>query len=119
MVQIMNKGQWLDDLLDELEWTPARLSRESGLDSAVISNIKNGKRNTGIDVARKIAKATKLPESDIMRRAGILPPAKEKEILIERILHEMEDLSPEDKADVIEFIEFKARRKRKSNHKVQ
>lgn len=117
MVQTMNKGQWLDDLLNELDWTPAKLSHESGLDSAVISNIRNGKRGTGLDVARKIAKATRRPEGEILRRAGILPPAKEKEELIELILHELDTLPPEDREDVIEFIKFKARRKRNTNHK--
>ncbi len=71
MEKTMNKGQWLDDLLEEIEWTAADLSRATGLDSAVISNIRSGKRGTGIDVARKIAKATKHPEQEIFQRAGI------------------------------------------------
>lgn len=55
------KGQWLNDLLEDAGWTPADLARATGLDSAVISNIRNGKRGTGADTALKIAHALKLP----------------------------------------------------------
>ena len=41
------KGQWLNDLLEDAGWTPADLARATGLDSAVISNIRNGKLGTG------------------------------------------------------------------------
>lgn len=112
MNEMLNSGQWLDDLLNELNWSAADLSRATGLASAVISNIRTGKRGTGLDVAKKIAKATMRPEGDIMRRAGILPPVKEKEELSEKILHDLSMLLPEEQRDVLEFIEFKARKKK-------
>jgi hypothetical protein len=41
----INKGQWLDDLLKELDWTSADLARKSGLDSAVALIVMGGSRN--------------------------------------------------------------------------
>ena len=96
-----NKGQWLDELLDEMEWTPAQLSRASGLDSAVISNIKNGKRNTGIDVAKKIADATGRPENEIFERAGLTKESNQDK-WVRRVEHKLEQIKDENDRRTIE-----------------
>lgn len=69
----MKKGNWLDQLLDDMKWKPADLARATGLDSAVISNIKNGKRGMGIDTAVLIGKATNRRPEVILRMAGEFP----------------------------------------------
>lgn len=96
----MNKN-WLDQLLDEMGWTPAQLSRESGLDSAVISNIRNEKRNTGIDVAKKIANATGRPENEIFERAGLMKESKQDQ-WIRRVEHKLEQITDENDRRTIE-----------------
>lgn len=117
MTNAANKGRWLDELLVEMGWTSADLARASGLDSAVVSNIRNGKRGTGFDTALKIAKALKLPPEQIYQAAGLLPPKITKSWLIERIIEEMEDLLPEDKEDVMDFIEMIRKRREKKRRK--
>ena len=107
MENTIAKGQWLDDLLDELGWTPADLSRATGLDSAVISNIRSGKRGTGLDTALKIAKAAKRPPEQIYRRAGLLPPAIHIDEDMEQILHEIEKLPKADREEILAFIRMK------------
>ena len=103
MEKTTNKGQWLDDLLNELGWTSARLSLESGLDSAVISNIRNGKRNTGIDVAKKIADATGRPENEIFERAGLMKESTQDR-WVRRVEHKLEQITDEDDRRTIEGL---------------
>ena len=54
----LDERNWLDILLQEEDITQADLARASGLDSGTLSNIRNGKRRMGVDVAERIAKAT-------------------------------------------------------------
>lgn len=66
-----NKGQWLDELLKEAGITAADLERATGVDSSVISNIRNGKKGIGTDVAEKFGEALNLDPGDILRAAGV------------------------------------------------
>lgn len=107
------KGQWLDDLLNELKWTPAELSKASRLDSAVISNIRNGKRDVGIDTAVAIGKAVgKKPEA-ILRMAGKLPPDININGTLEDIINQTSVLSASDQAEILSFIRWKNNQRKK------
>ena len=97
-----NKGYWLDRLLEEMQWKPADLSRATGLDSAVISNIRNGKRGLGIDTAVLIAKATKRSPEQILRMAGDFPEVNMDE-WIEEQSHKMSLLTA-DKRPIAEKL---------------
>lgn len=66
-----NKGQWLDELLKEADMSAADLERATGVDSSVISNIRNGKKGIGMDVAEKFGDALDLDPGDILRAAGV------------------------------------------------
>jgi len=68
--------EWLLSKLDELKWKQADLVRESKLDSAVVSNIINGKRKVGKVTATAIAHALQLPPELVFEKAGLLPPTK-------------------------------------------
>ncbi len=98
------KGRWLGDLLEQLGWTPADLSRATRLDSAVISNIRNGRREVGIDTAIVIGKAVGKSPETILRLAGKLPPAVEVDEEIEQIIHESEKLNKTDQGEVLAYI---------------
>lgn len=107
MDNITHKGQWLTDLLDELGWTPADLVRATGLDSAVISNIKNGKRGVGPTTAKKIGKATNRRPEEILRLAGELEPEPTQDSTLYRITHLYHTLKDEtNKTRALEFLEF-------------
>ena len=101
----MRVDNWLEELLEELGWSPSDLSRASGLDTAVISNIKNGRRNTGPEVAKKIAKATGRTVADIYERAGILPSqAATKDKWVRRIEGKLEQIQDENDRRTIEGL---------------
>lgn len=68
-----NFGDWLMGELDRRDWKQADLARASGLDSAVISNLINGRRNPGQDTCTAIAKGLGYPVETVFRGAGILP----------------------------------------------
>jgi len=55
-------------------WRQAELSRQSKLDTAVISNLINDRRGPGPDTCKAIAKAFKMPVDTVYRAAGLLPP---------------------------------------------
>lgn len=114
ILSMENKGKWLDILLDEKGWTPADLSRETGIDSAVISNIRNGKRGTGYDTATKIAHALKLPIERVYRASGLLPPSAETDEETEQIIYESSKLNPQDRAEVIAYIRMKQNLRKKN-----
>lgn len=112
------KGRWLDELLKELNWTPADLSRATGLDSAVISNIRNGKRGVGTSTATKIGKATNRPAEEILRLAGEIestPPEDETLYRINHLYHTLRE--PSSKLRALEFFEFLAQQEEKSDRK--
>jgi len=112
------KGKWLDDLLVELNWKPADLSRITGLDSAVISNIRNGKRGVGTVTAEKIGKATNRSTEEILRLAGEIegtPPKDETLYRIEYLYHTLREESS--KARALEFFEFLSQQEKKSDRK--
>lgn len=116
MDNTLTKGQWLDDLLKQLGWTPADLSRATGLDSAVISNIRNGKRGVGTSSAAKIGKATNRPTEEILRLAGEIetaPPKDETLYRIEHLYHTLREDSSKQRA--LEFLEFLTQQEGKNN----
>jgi len=71
--------KWLDILLDDAGMTPSDLARATGLDTAVISNIRNGKRGLGIKTATLFASALGRDVSEILKLASGKTPAENKE----------------------------------------
>jgi len=103
----MENKHWLDDLLDDLGWTPADLARATKLDSAVISNIRNGKRDVGLETSITIAKATNRSPESILRMAGKLPARPETDEELEKVLYEIAKLPKDDQREVLAFIRMK------------
>jgi transcriptional regulator with XRE-family HTH domain len=94
LLSMDNNTSWLDDLLDEMGWTPADLARASKIDSAVISNIRNGRREIGIETAVALAKATKKKPETILRMAGKLPKSPDTDDWVDDMSHKLTLLSP-------------------------
>jgi transcriptional regulator with XRE-family HTH domain len=91
-----NFEKWLADQLKQREWKPADLARESGLASAVISNILNGHRNIGKKTGKAIAHALKLPVDLVFEKAGLLPPKLELSPIKRKLLHLTDGLPDSD-----------------------
>lgn len=100
-----NFSEWLKKELNDRNWKQADLVRESKLDSAVISNIINGKRKAGESTARAIAKALGLPVDYVFEIADILPKKNELSPARRKLLHMSEDLPDSDVELAITMLE--------------
>lgn len=98
-------ADWLKNELVKRNWKQADLVRESNLDSAVISNIINGKRNAGETTARAIAIALKLPPDFVFEKLGILPQKAELSAIKRKLLHLTEGLPESDVELAISLLE--------------
>jgi len=96
--------QWLTEELAARGWKQADLAREAGISTTAVSAIFSGRHNTGTAVAIKIANAFECPAETVFRAAGILPPSKETDEVVHRIIHDMEGLSLEDRELVSAYI---------------
>ena len=68
-------SRWLLEHLEHKGWTQSELARQANVNQVTISNIINGNRGLGLDVAIKIADALSIPRSEILKQMGILPPS--------------------------------------------
>lgn len=105
-----NFGDWLNKEIKRRKWRQADLARAANLDTAVISNLVNGKRGPGEDTCTAIAKAFDLPPETVFRAAGLLPPAPEITPVMERALYYLSQLDPEDQERVMLYLEVLASR---------
>jgi transcriptional regulator with XRE-family HTH domain len=73
-------SRWLLENLERKGWTQSELARQANVNQVTISNIINGNRKLGLDVAIKIADALSIPRSEILKQMGILPPSPPTDI---------------------------------------
>ena len=100
-------GEWLSLQLNERRWRQADLARAANLDSAVISNLVNGRRGPGEDTCRAIAHAFGLPAESIYRAAGLLPELPTMDEAMREILeYKLGELTLAQREEVLRFIEF-------------
>ena len=62
-----NIRDFLEKEMGRYGWKQADLARASNLDSAVISNIINGRRRMGEETGKAIARALQLPPEELFR----------------------------------------------------
>lgn len=79
----MKFGDWLQNEMDSRDMSQADLSRSSGLTTAGVAYLVNGKRNPGQDACIKIAHALRLPPETVFQAAGILPARKDVDPWVE------------------------------------
>lgn len=104
-----NFGSWLQAEIDKRGISQADLSRISGLTTAGIAYLINGRRNAGQDACNKIASALRLPPETVFRAAGLLPPISEIDELKAQMLDLTADMSREEQREVIEYLRMKRR----------
>jgi transcriptional regulator with XRE-family HTH domain len=100
-----NFADWLKQELENRSWKQADLVRLTNLDSAVISNLINGKRKSGENTARAIARAFNLPPEFVFEKAGLLPPKPELSPIKRKLAHVANDMPDSDIEMVISLLE--------------
>jgi transcriptional regulator with XRE-family HTH domain len=101
-------SDWLSDQMEKEGITQAELSRRSGVTRSTINSVMTGRRNAGADLCRSIAKGLNLPPADVFAAAGLLPQSVEDN-LVNTIAHLSDQLPPEERMGVIEFIKMRLR----------
>lgn len=71
---------WLDAELKARNWTPADLSKKSGVSRSTLTLLFKGERNPGAEVCQKIARAFGVDEDIVFVKAGIMNPRRKEEI---------------------------------------
>jgi transcriptional regulator with XRE-family HTH domain len=100
-------GEWLEEQLKAQKMRPVDLVRASGLDSGVVSNLINNRRNPGIDSCKAIAQALKLPITEVMTAAGIIPERPDGNPIIESTTNVMSSLSKEDQLEILQYAKLR------------
>lgn len=100
-------GKWLSNKLIDLDMKPADLTRLSGYDSGVLSNLINGRRQPSVDTCKTIAKALNIPLEEVYRAANILPARPDIDAVTEAILTLLQDLQNGEKKDILEYAKLR------------
>lgn len=104
---------WLQKELNDRGWTQADLSRFSNLSTAAISRMMTGARGIGPDACLAIANALRIPPEIVFRAAGLLPPKPDDEVTLEEWLYVLDQLSEEDRDELLNIARLKIERREK------
>lgn len=106
-------GEWIDLQNAKRGWKPADLARASGLDTGVISNLRNNKRQMpAVESCRALSEAYQIPVKEVFIAAGILNEEDERtrgyDPLTEAITFLVSHLNDEEKQDILDYARFKS-----------
>jgi len=96
------------------DMSQADLARGAGVTRTAISDVVNGRRNPGRELATSIAKAFSLPPEQVFRAAGFLPPVAKMNEEIEQIVHKVGQLNKQDQQEVLAYIRMKKNIRKKN-----
>lgn len=103
-------GDWLSERLAERNMKPADITRATGLDSGVLSNIINNKRQQpSVDSCRAIAHALEIPLEEVYRAAGILDEKPNTDPITDAVLNLMGNLDTKEKQEILEYARLRSR----------
>ena len=100
-------GEWIRGGLDELGQTQIWLAERIGVQAPQVSRIISGKSEAPPDVLSAIADALGKPRIQAYRAAGYLEKLPRSDEIAEVIIHEMSDLTPQEKDELLMFIKMK------------
>ena len=107
-------NEWLLEQMTERDWTQADLARASGLNRQSISDYINLRRpNPDPQALVAIAHGLNISPITVFRKAGLLPAGPADEIKFEDWKYLLDQMSPEDKAELRQIAEMKIERRKK------
>lgn len=109
--------EWLNNEIKLRGFSLAELARLSGVSKGAISNILNGHRNPTAESLEGIAHALGLPAETVYRKAGLLPEGDFRQVAAEVLGYKLDELTPNQLDELIEYIEFMQRRDARSGGK--
>lgn len=99
-------SNWILRKLDEKQWNQAELSRKSGLTRTTISDIISGKAKAGFDSCAGIANAFRMPVTEVLQQAGLIPKIPEATAKEAQLIHMFRSMDDQDKKTIMNMAEF-------------
>lgn len=100
-------SEFLTEEMQRRGWTQADLAKAAGVNRQVISTYVNRQRQKpDIDVLIAISRALHIAPENVLRAAGLLPPASENIAEKEDLLHLFDQMSKEKKKDLLNYAQF-------------
>lgn len=99
-------SDWLSDELAARDWSQADLARASGVSRAAISKTLNRTSFPSPELCSAIAKGLNIPVSEVLQKAGILPPTLETDKDTEEMMHLFTQMTTEDQETLIGMARF-------------
>ena len=95
-------SEWLQAELNRRGWMPSDMVQAGGPKLPTLGRILNQERGVGGASVRKIARALSLPEDYVMRKAGLLSPARTEDdpTSLKRLMEVARQLSDEDREEL-------------------
>lgn len=101
-------GTWLSEKLIRLGMKPADITKAVDIDSGVLSNLINNKRQQpSVETCKLLAKAMNIPLEEVYRAADILPDKPNIDTITEAVLALMGTLDTKEKEDLLQYARFK------------
>lgn len=106
-------GQWLQKERESRDLSQSDLARMSGLHRQIINKTENGVSTPAVETFLALAEALKLSPIFLFRQAGLLPPGPENSAKIEDWEYLLDQMPPEDQAEMRQIAEMKIERRQK------
>ena len=112
--EVATIGSRLRRLRKERNLTQAELARQIGIQQSDLSRMEKGEYRVSLDNLFKILSVFDVQVADFFRRTNPPAAAAQRPLSHEdmQLLHLLRELSPEARAEVQQFVEFKVRRER-------
>jgi len=95
---------WLYAEIEKRDLSLRQLGRMAGVSAVAISNVLNENRKPGIRLCRGLARAFQIPPEDVLRRAGLLPPAPPESASLNEALFLFRQLHPDTQDQVLAML---------------
>lgn len=104
--------EWLDEKEKELGISDYEIAKKGGFSHSVISRARSGVPPKW-DVCVNIAEVLNVSPITVFRKAGLLPPGPDDEIKYDDWKFLLDQMNPEDEAELRQIAEMKIERRKK------
>jgi transcriptional regulator with XRE-family HTH domain len=98
--------EYILEYLDRQNLSQAELARRADISPSQLSKILNRTSAPGREACEGLAHALKLPPDQVMQMAGLLPKRDARSTLIDRIVHLVEQMPPEEQERFVSLAEW-------------
>lgn len=106
---------WLSQELARRGWSYRELARQADISNSLVSRTMTGDVPFSADFCIKIAAALGISPVLVLVKAEILPPQESgNDLTLAEITDLVKHLTPENRADVLEYVRFRLQQQRKT-----